>query len=32
VLADDCLRRHFCTPEVEAALRPVVEARRMPIT
>ena len=31
VLADDCLRRWFCTPEVEAAVRPVVEARRMPI-
>ena len=31
VLADDCLRRWFCTPEVEAVLRPVVAARRMPL-
>ncbi len=31
VLADDCLRRWFCTPEVDGVLRPVVEARRMPI-
>ncbi|WP_374971260.1 glucoamylase family protein [Terrabacter sp. BE26] len=32
VLADDCLRRHFCMPQVEATLRPVIEARRMPIS
>ncbi len=32
VLADDCLRRWFATPEVEAVLRPVVAARRMPLT
>ncbi|GAB3887342.1 glucoamylase family protein [Terrabacter terrigena] len=32
VLADDCLRRWFCTPEVEAVLRPVVAARTMPLT
>jgi hypothetical protein len=32
VLAEDCLRRWFCTPEVEAVLRPVVAARRMPLT
>jgi hypothetical protein len=32
VLADDCLRRWFCTPEVEAVLRPVVAAREMPLT
>jgi hypothetical protein len=31
VLADDCLRRWFCTPEVELVLRPVVVARRMPL-
>jgi len=31
VLADDCLRRWFCTPEVEGVLRPVVAARRMPL-
>ena len=31
VLADDCLRRWFCTPEVEAELRPVVAVRRMPL-
>jgi hypothetical protein len=32
VLAGDCLRRWFCTPEVEEVLRPVVSARRMPLT
>ena len=32
VLADGCLRRWFCTPAVEAVLRPVVAARRMPLT
>ncbi|MGO4597228.1 glucoamylase family protein [Terrabacter sp. 2RAF25] len=31
VLSDDCLRRWFCTPEVEGVLRPVVAARRMPL-
>jgi hypothetical protein len=31
VLADDCVRRWFCTPEVEAVLRPVVAGRRMPL-
>ena len=32
VLADDCFRCWFCTPEVEAVLRPVVDARGMPLT
>jgi hypothetical protein len=32
VLAGECLRRWFCTPEVEDVLRPVVTARRMPLT
>ncbi|GAA2740451.1 hypothetical protein GCM10009868_02710 [Terrabacter aerolatus] len=32
VLADDCLRRWFATPDVEAVLRPVVASRRMPLT
>ena len=32
VLADDCMRRWFCTPEVEDVLRPVVAERRMPLT
>jgi len=32
VLADDCLRRWFATPEVEAVLRPVVAAREMPLS
>ncbi len=32
VLADGCLRRWFCTPTVEAVLRPVVAARQMPLT
>lgn len=31
VLTRGCLQRWFCTPEVEAVLRPVVEGRRMPV-
>ncbi|GAA5035376.1 hypothetical protein GCM10023258_37170 [Terrabacter aeriphilus] len=31
VLAGDCLRRWFATEQVEAVLRPVVAARRMPL-